>query len=137
MSYRVAISFTDITKIDVGALTNEQLGTLYGRIQADTRAEIAGMTGQEIESKIAGIVLAHNPDLVAVRKPSCSMRGQFRLDLATKQIADLRRWTQAARGTWKAPERTEPMAECVPIGPFPNVASCLAPRNGRGLDREA
>lgn len=49
------------------------------------------MTGQQIDAQIAGIVLAHNPDLIAVRET------------------------------------------LLPIGPFPNAAGGLAPRNGLDL----
>jgi hypothetical protein len=65
---RVAINFGDITKIDIGALTRDQLDALYGRLQADTRSEIESMTGAEIDAAIADILFPPNPDLIQVRE---------------------------------------------------------------------
>jgi len=65
---RVAINFGDITKIDIHALTNEQLEALCERLEADRKAEIAGMTAAEIDAELAEIVFNGIPDVVSVRE---------------------------------------------------------------------
>ncbi len=50
---RVAINFGDVTKIDVHALSQEQLAALYDRVTAAMAADVRRMTDSEISDRLA------------------------------------------------------------------------------------
>ena len=112
---RVAINFGDVTKIDVRALTNEQLEMLYERLAAASEAEIHGMSNAEIDVELAEIALKGIPAFVSVREGI--LFDEMTVPPGPGYEANMRH------------DPKEGLAQCLAIGPVPHARRGLEARN--------